>query len=167
MLIRDFIPGEHAELRRVFMSSVHELARDFYTQDQLDAWAPQAYDARRWEDRISALRPFVAVVDGNVAGYADLQGSGHIDHFFVSGRFSGRGIGSALMAHIHQAAIRRGIAELSAHVSLAAESFFSKHGFSVVRRQSVAVGGVSLDNALMTRRLLVEDSFALAGKGRE
>src|SRR3546814_6748742 len=31
MLIRNFIPGEETELRRVFMSSVHELARGFYT----------------------------------------------------------------------------------------------------------------------------------------
>src|SRR3546814_9457035 len=40
MLIRNFIPGEETELRRVFMSSVHELARGFYTPEQLDAWAP-------------------------------------------------------------------------------------------------------------------------------
>lgn len=153
MLIRDFLPGEQAELRQVFMSSVHELARGFYTADQLDAWAPHAYDEQRWADRIFALRPFVAVVDDRVAGYADLQESGHIDHFFVSGRFSGRGIGSALMGHVHQAAVRRGIPALSAHVSLAAEAFFSRHGFLVVRRQSATVNGVSLDNALMTRQL--------------
>src|SRR3546814_15756993 len=34
MLIRNFIPGEETELRRVFMSSVHGLARVFYTPEQ-------------------------------------------------------------------------------------------------------------------------------------
>lgn len=154
MIVRDFIPGEQAELRQVFMSSVHDLARSFYTAEQLDAWAPTTYDAQRWADRIAALHPFVAVIDGHVAGYADLQQSGHIDHFFVSGRFGGCGVGSALMRHIHRAATERGIPELSAHVSLAAESFFSKHGFSVVRRQSATVNGVSLDNALMRKPML-------------
>ncbi|AKC86824.1 GNAT family N-acetyltransferase [Pseudoxanthomonas suwonensis] len=162
MLIRDFTPADQAELRHVFMSSVHELARNFYTRDQLDAWAPHAHDEQQWADRISALCPFVAVVDDQLAGYADLQASGHIDHFFVAARFSGRGIGSALMEHIHQAATRRGIPELSACVSLAAESFFSRHGFSVARRQSAIVNGISLDNALMTKRLLSGSSFGPA-----
>ncbi len=138
------------------MSSVHELARGFYTKDQLDAWAPQAYDEQQWADKMSALRPFVAVVEDRVVGYADLQGSGHIDHFFVSGQSSGRGIGAALMGHIHQVASQRRISTLSAYVSLAAESFFSKHGFSVVRRQSVTVNGISMNNALMAKQLLAK-----------
>lgn len=157
MLIRDFVPGDQAELRRVFMSSVHEIARSFYTPEQLDAWAPSAYDEQRWADKMCALRPFVAVIDDRVVGYADLQASGYIDHFFVSGQFPGRGVGSALMDHIHQVANQRGISELSAHVSLAAESFFSKQGFSVVRRQAATVNGVSMRNALMTKPLPLSD----------
>src|SRR3546814_187979 len=63
MLIRNFIPGEETELRRVFMSSVHELARGFYTPEQLDAWAPVVHDKQDWADRIAALRPFVATIN--------------------------------------------------------------------------------------------------------
>ena len=137
------------------MSSVHGIARSFYTQDQLDAWAPSAYNEQRWADKMCALRPFVAVIDDRVVGYADLQASGYIDHFFVSGQFPGRGIGSALMRHLHQVANQRCIPELSAHVSLAAEAFFSKHGFSLVRRQAATVNGVSMSNALMTKALPV------------
>ena len=153
MVIRDFIPGEQAELRRVFMSSIHELARGFYTEAQLDAWAPSRHDPQKWVDRISALRPFVATIDGQVAGYADLQASGHIDHFFVSAKFARRGVGSALMRHICDAALQRRIPRLTAHVSLAAEAFFSRHGFSVVRRQSAVVDGVSMDNAVMSKQV--------------
>lgn len=159
MLIRDFIPGDQPNLRQVFMSSVHELACDFYTKQQLDAWAPMTHDEKKWAEKISALHPFVAVVGDRLAGYADLQDSGYIDHFFVSGQFSRRKIGSALMAHIHQAATAREIPELSAHVSLAAESFFSKHGFLVIKRQSVMVRGVSLNNSLMVKQLLANNSF--------
>lgn len=153
MVIRDFTAGEQTELRQVFVSSIHELARGFYTQAQLDAWAPSRYDEQKWADRISTLRPFVATIDNQVAGYADLQDSGHIDHFFVSPQFAKRGVGSALMRHIREAAIQRGIPQLSAHVSLAAESFFSRHGFLVVRRQSAVANGVTMDNALMTRQV--------------
>lgn len=141
------------------MSSVHELASGFYTKEQLDAWAPSAYDEQRWAEKIAALRPFVAVVDGRVAGYADLQDSGYIDHFFVEGPFAGRGVGTALMARIHEAAAERVIPTLSADVSLAAESFFSRHGFSVAKRQSVVTRGVSMDNSFMVKQLLAGSSF--------
>jgi len=124
MLIRDFEQGEEAMLRRVFMSSVHELASGFYTKEQLNAWAPRAYDERQWAEKISALRPFVAIIDGCIAGYSDLQESGFIGHFFVSGEFSRRGVGSALMEHIQKTASQRKISELSANVSRAAESLF-------------------------------------------
>lgn len=159
MLIRDFIPGEELELRRVFMSSVHELARGFYTPQQLDAWAPVAYDKQEWKNKVATLRPFVAVVEDRVAGYADLQHSGYIDHFFVSGDFPARGIGSALMQHIHGVAARRGLRKLSAHVSLSAEAFFAKHGFLVEERQTVVVAGIPMANSRMSKELMADNSF--------
>lgn len=153
VVIRDFVPGDQAALRDVFTSSIHGLGGGSYTDEQLGAWAPAAYDERKWADRMLARRPFVAMVEGQVAGYADLQDSGHIDHFFVAAGFAGRGVGSRLMDHIQQGAAERGIPRLSADVSLAAESFFARHGFSVVRRQTAVVGGVALDNALMIKQL--------------
>src|SRR3546814_8491646 len=68
MLIRNFIPGEETELRRVFMSSVHELARCFYTPEQLDSWAPVVHDNQDWANRIAALRPFVAPIEDSEIG---------------------------------------------------------------------------------------------------
>lgn len=155
--IRDFEPGDEAALRQVFMSSVHQLARGFYSEAQLNAWAPHAYDAQQWAERIRAMHPFIATVEGCLAGYADLQPSGYIDHFFVAARFSGRGVGSALMDHLHSVAARRRTSVLSAHVSLSAETFFARQGFSVAQRQSVAIHGVSLRNALMTKPLPTDD----------
>ena len=159
MIIRAFIPGEEESLRDVFTSSVHDLAGNFYTPEQINAWAPVAYDRQEWASKLARLRPFVAVAEGRVVGYADLQESGYIDHFFVSGDFSGRGIGGALMSHICGVAIGRGLSELSADVSLSAESFFSKHGFVVVERQIVDIRGVQLANARMCKELLADNSF--------
>src|SRR3546814_7058223 len=86
------------------------------------------HDKQDWANRIAALRPFVATIEDRVAGYADLQDSGYIDHFFVSGDFPARGVGSALMQHVHGVALERGLRKLSAQVSLSAEGFFARHG---------------------------------------
>ncbi|NLV98045.1 MAG: hypothetical protein GX043_12055 [Desulfovibrionales bacterium] len=64
-----------------------------------------------------------------MAGYAVLQSSGSIDHFFVAGQFSRCNVGPALMGHIYQVAAQRNISKLSAHVSLAAELFFASTVF--------------------------------------
>ena len=49
-------------------------------------------------------RPWVAKVNGCIAGFADLQLSGYINPFFVESEHAGRGVGRALMAQIHSAA---------------------------------------------------------------
>ena len=111
------------------------------------------YDAAQWAERLCANRPWVAELDGCMAGFADLQPSGYIDQFFVAGPYAGRGVGRALMAQIHRAAEQAGMASLWADVSLCAEPFFSCSGFAVEARQQVEVRGVVLANARMVKRL--------------
>ena len=41
MHIRDFIIGDEKALYEVFQSAVHELAIQYYTAEQINAWAPQ------------------------------------------------------------------------------------------------------------------------------
>ena len=151
--LRPFRNGGEAALRAVVYSSVHVLARRHYNAAQLAAWAPRLYDGAQWRARMCANQPFIAEVDGAIAGYADLQASGYIDQFFVAGSYGGRGGGKALMAHIHQQALHRGVRELFSDVSLAAELFFRKSGFAIQTRQQVDVHGVVLANARMRKAL--------------
>lgn len=164
--IRPFHPGEEHELRQVFMSSVHTLAYPFYSQEQLNAWAPAAFARDSWRERIAAMNPFVAVVRGRIAAYAGVLESGCIDHFFVRGEFAGVGVGSALMRHLQRAAAERGLACLHADVSLAAEAFFLRSGFTVQQRQTVVVRGVRLDNVRMGKQLARPRAGAVQPRSR-
>ena len=73
MHIRAFRNGDETALRAIFYSSVHALACKDYTAGQLDAWAPRQYDAAQWGERVRGNQPFIAEIDGHIAGYADLQ----------------------------------------------------------------------------------------------
>jgi len=154
MLIRPCAPGEELALLAIFQSSVRGLAARDYTPEQIEAWSPSepgpAMHAQ-WIERIRSNRPWVAEVEGRLAGFADLQPSGYIDQFFVASAFAGRGIGAALMRHLHEVARAQGIATLSAHVSLTAQPFFRSVGFVVEREQEPVVRGVALRNALMSK----------------
>lgn len=151
MHIRDFRVGDETALHDVFHSAIHRIAPADYTPEQIAAWAPDAFDRETWTARMRAIRPFVVDDDGEIVGYADLQPSGYIDHFFVSGSHPRRGIGSMLMKHILEAAEVRGIAELTSDVSLTAQPLFERFGFVVVEQRMPVVRGVSMRNALMRR----------------
>ena len=156
MHIRPYAAGEELALLTIFQSSVRGLASRDYTPAQIDAWAPATADdeARmRWIARIQANRPWVAEVDGRLAGFADLQPSGYIDQFFVAAEFAGHGVGGALMRQLHEIALSYGMAELFSHVSLSAQPFFRHFGFILESEQYPVVRGVALRNAVMRKAL--------------
>ncbi|CBL47211.1 Hypothetical protein HDN1F_36280 [gamma proteobacterium HdN1] len=151
--IRRFQIGEEATLYGVYYSAIHRIASRDYSQEQINAWAPAEVDQILWEEKIQRINPFVAVIDGVVVGYTDIQPSGYIDHFFVSGNRPRQGIGANLMGVIHQEAAQRGITELTSDVSLTAQPFFSKFGFHVVEHRFPKRRGVVIPNALMRKIL--------------
>jgi putative acetyltransferase len=154
MHIRDFRIGDEMALYAVFDSAVHQLASRDYTADQINAWAARTIDREAWVHRMQVIRPFVMEHSGHIVGYADVQSSGYIDHFYASGTYARQGIGTRLMNRIHQAAHLRGIRALTSNVSRTAEPFFQKFGFVVIERRAPVVRGVVVPNALMRKGLV-------------
>lgn len=132
---------------------MHGLACNWYSAEQLAAWAPHDYDLAAWAARLQHVRPWVAERDGMIVGYADLQPNGFIDQFFVAAEAAGSGVGTALMRRLLQQAAAGGLCCVFADVSRAAEGFFRRHGFVVDKVQTVTVRGVALQNARMVRQL--------------
>ena len=151
--LRAFQPGDETALRAVFASAIHGVASRDYSPAQVEAWAPREFDADAWAARVRGIGPFVALVDGRIVGYADLQSNGTIDHFFVAAAAGGQGVGGALMRRILAHAEELGLRELTSHVSLTAQPFFAHFGFEVVEHCVVNVRGVEIRNATMCRRL--------------
>ncbi len=151
--LREFQAGDAPALRAVFESAIHGTARRHYSQLQVDTWAPRTYDAAAWAAKLQALAPFVALLDGAIAGYADVQPSGYIDHFYVASTAGGQGVGGALMRRILARAEDLQLAELSSHVSLTAQPFYAHFGFEVVEHRVFDVRGVQMCNAAMRKRL--------------
>ena len=84
-------------------------------------------------------------------GYADVQGSGYIDHFFVSGWHPRQGIGSALMKFIESEAVHMGVTELTSNVSRTAQPFFARFGFVVIENRVPVMRDVEVPNAFMRK----------------
>lgn len=153
MHLRRFRAGDEPALYRVYFSAVHQIASRDYSLEQVNAWAPVERDEELGDNRMRAINPFVVELDDEIVGYANVQSSGYIDHFFVSGFKPLLGIGRMLMERIHKEAELLCLAELTADVSKTAEPFFARHGFQVVERRSPVRRSVVLHNALMRKVL--------------
>lgn len=154
MKVRRYREGDEPALLQVFFSSIRDIASRDYTPEQIAAWASEDRDPQLWASRIRQLQPFIVEVEGEIAGYADVQPNGYIDHFFVSGKYPKQGIGTLMMNAIHVEANRLGLNELTSNVSKTAEGFFLRHGFHVVERGFPVRRGVTLQNALMRKELV-------------
>lgn len=155
-IVRAFQSQDAPALWDVFYSAIRQTAAADYTAEQLDAWAPATPDPARWALRMEGLQPFVCEIGGRIVGYADLQPTGYIDHFFVSPGAGRRGVGSALMRRIHESAAEQRVRRLFSDVSLTARPFFEKFGFEIQTAQTVSIRDMTLASFRMSKQSQVE-----------
>lgn len=115
----------------VFLRAVRETARAHYSLVQVEAWAAEGADLDSWAAARAAADTHVAVVDGRIAGFVDLDDQGHIDLLFVDPDFGRRGVASALLAHVVTLARERGLSALTTFASLTSRPVFERHGFVI------------------------------------
>ena len=134
----------------VFLRSVREVASRDYDAGQIAAWAQVDRDA--WSRRRLDRPTWVALIDDAITGFTDLESDGHIDMLFVDPASQRRGVASALLDTVENAARVQGLALLNTDACITARPFFEKHGFQVVRSQEVALRGQRLTNFRMEKR---------------
>jgi len=122
-----------------------------YTSAQTKAWAPDNFDNKLWQKRVSDMNPFIAELNGEVVGFADLQSDGYIDHFFCHSEYQGFGVGRALMDHILEIGTSTGVQRFYSEVSLTARKFYEHFGFNVVREKHFEIKGEKITNFVMEK----------------
>ncbi|HJD23944.1 MAG TPA: GNAT family N-acetyltransferase [Firmicutes bacterium] len=168
MMLRPYRPEDCPALLSVFYRAVHEAepghaaCQDAYSRAQRDAWAPlltgrkAAEREAAWAASLAAHTTLVAEEGktGASVGFADLDGEqGYLDRLYVLPVFRGQGIASALVEALEQAARAAGRTRIFTHASLTARPFFERHGYRVVRRQTVERLGVPMENLVMEKEL--------------
>ena len=89
--IRNYQTSDAKALWEIYFHTVRNINVRDYSQQQVEAWAPNGFDSDLWQKRMNELLPFVAELDGCVVGYTDLQPNGLIDHFFCHHECQGKG----------------------------------------------------------------------------
>ena len=151
--LRPLLPADAPVLAALFRAAVSELAADDYGADQLDAWASAAEDEVAFARELAACLTLVALVSGEVAGFASLKGQDRIDKLYVAPDRARQGVATALVDALVRLAAARGAARLTVDASDTAQPLFAKLGFAAVTRNTVPVAGEWLGNTTMERKL--------------
>src|SRR4051812_44305117 len=106
MNVRPFKPDDAEALVALFHAAVHEVGRLYYSQAQVDAWAPEVPDPERFRARAADGRTVLVAVDDDDTplAYGDLEEEGHIDHLFCRPDVAGTGVAAALYAALEATA---------------------------------------------------------------
>lgn len=154
MELRRYAPEDTGEILRLFYETVHTVNARDYSPEQLAVWAPEKADASRWQQTLSAHQSYVAVEDGQIVGFADLDvPAAYFDRLYIHKDYQRRGIAALLAERIERDAREAGIAVLEVAASITARPFFEKRGYRLVREQQVERGGVFLTNFVMEKAL--------------
>ncbi len=152
-VIRRGRPDDAEQASQLFYDTVHEINSRDYSPEQIEGWAPNNMDAKRWSKSLAEKTVFVAEQGGEILGFAELEADGHINRFYCHSKRQRCGVGTGLMREIERTARSRKIARLYAEVSITACPFFERFGFKTVTDQQVEIRGVVLTNIVMQKIL--------------
>ncbi len=146
--IRAYCPDDCEKLAELFYQTVHTVNARDYTKEQLDAWATGTVDLVQWNAFFLKHQTLVAVWEGRIVGFGDMDASGYLDRLYVHKDHQGKGVAAAICVRLKQETLADTIVS---HVSITAKPFFVKRGYVVKQEQKFVRNGVSLTNYVMEK----------------
>ena len=123
--LRPALPADAPALAALFRASVEELAQEDYSEAQVEAWAALADDEAAFAQKLAGELTIVAMIGGEIAGFASLKGADRLDMLYVHPAFARRGVGTGLCEAIEKLAGARKAADCSPPMSPIARKPFS------------------------------------------
>lgn len=161
--IRAATEKDRAELEKLISVCYGEVYPGWYDADVLVDALPAML--RVDENLLASGRYFAAEKDGRLAGCggwsvaasagtAPEQGLGQIRHFATHPDFMRQGVGGAVLDACIAAANKAGVEKLQCFSSLAAEDFYTRHGFTRLDEVTIMLDGrIPFPAVLMEREL--------------
>ncbi|MEG1427186.1 MAG: GNAT family N-acetyltransferase [Oscillospiraceae bacterium] len=147
MVIREYLVEDGREMAELFYETVHTVNAKDYTERQLAVWATGDVDLEKWNASFLAHYSLVAVEEGKIVGFGDMDEQGYLDRLYVHKDNQGKGVASAICRRLEE----RVQGKFTTHASITALPFFLKRGYRILREQQVERQGVRLTNFVMEK----------------
>lgn len=150
MIIRKYLPSDCKYLVELFYQTVHSINAKDYTAEQLNAWTTGNADLEKWHRSLTEHFSLVAMKDGIITGFGDIDRTGYLDRLFVHKDYQNQGIATAICDKLELAFE---VSKITTHASITAKPFFLHRGYSVIKEQQVVRSNISLTNYIMEKQL--------------
>lgn len=147
MFVREYQSSDCKECTILFCNTIHTVNAKDYTAEQIDVWAAGQVDLKKWNQSLQEHFSIVAVDNGIIVGFGDIEKTGYLDRLFVHSDYQRKGIATAICNQLEQ--VVQG--NIVTHASITAKPFFEKRGYKVVKEQQVERQGVFLTNFVMIK----------------
>lgn len=148
MIIRKYKSSDCEQLAELFFQTVHAVNSKDYTTEQLNAWASGNINIEEWDKSFLEHYTVVALDDGIIVGFGDIDDTGYLDRLYVHKDYQGQGVASAICDALEKAAETN---KIITHASITAKPFFEKIGYTVIKEQQVIRNGIPLTNFVMEK----------------
>lgn len=154
MIIRSYKQTDCEGMAALFYDTVHSVNACDYKKEQLDAWATSEVDLEEWDRAFTEHYTLVALEDGVIVGFGDIDKNGYLDKLYVHKDHLRKGVATAICDMLEQS-LWGGKATVNA--SITAKPFFLSRGYTVVKEQTVIRHGVELTNFVMEKECSLFD----------
>jgi len=151
--LRPYLSSDATALANLFRASVETLAEEDYSAAQCEAWSTLADDEERFAKKLGEQLTLVALVGGEIAGFASLKGADMLDMLYVAPRFARKKVATTLVDALEKLAAARGAGKIATDASDTAKPLFAARGYEATARNVLPMGDESIANTSMSKAL--------------
>jgi len=153
-MIRLYVPADLEPVVNLFIQTVHIVSSNYYSSEEVEAWAPSQPDMASWARFFDERYTLVMDSEDGITGFGCLSADGcTVEMLFTHHARQSEGVGSAILAALEKEAIRRGGNEIKLTTSATAWTFYQKRGYQFHHCEKKAYGPIMFDCQVLSKAL--------------
>ena len=137
----------------LFYVTVHEVNKNDYSEEQLDAIAPKDANEYHWEKSLEKNHTIVVEEDDKLIAFGNIGKTGYLDRLYVDPDYSRKGIASKLVEELEEYAKKHGSHVINVTSSITSKAFFESKGYAVIEEQINERRGERVLRYLMEKKI--------------
>lgn len=153
---RPYRPSDLPALLQLYQAAVQSQCPDFYSAEQVRAWAQHALQSDGVANAIRAGYTLVNPVEPGgtaLAAFAVLEPSDRLSLLYCDGRWSRQGRSSSLLAALEARARRTGVLQLRTEASQLSRPLLLRRGWQIEAPETVLFAGIAFERWRMIKEL--------------
>lgn len=109
MNLRKYQSEDCKAITELFYETVHTVNAEDYSEEQLAVWAKKTVDFGLWNRSLLAHDSVVALEDGQIVGFGDMDESGYLDRLYVHKDYQRCNIATAICDELEKIVKQRSL----------------------------------------------------------